>query len=148
MTGFTGVAEAERTFAEHEHRELAAGIADLETVAGMAGQSAHEHLSAELRRVHQWYQIVLRPHAGWEEYVLYPEIDARAQTEWATRLMRYEHVQIARIAALIEHDINVAMAEPTHERVCAIRGHLYSLAALLRAHLEREDMFLMPVLRA
>jgi hemerythrin-like domain-containing protein len=149
MTGFVDFATAELSFAEHEHRELTAGIADIEDVADRAGWASGEDFAGDLRRVRHWYRVTLRPHTSWEEYVLYPAIDERTGTEWATRLMRFEHQQIARLAGLVERDLDGlagldgAMA---HEGQRAARAHLYSLAALLRAHMEREDTFLLPVL--
>lgn len=149
MTGLKGVTDAERSFAEHEHRELMAGLAGIEAVAIHAGCSSAASVAADLRRSQHWYQTVLRPHAQWEENVLYREMDERAGTEWATRLMRYEHLQIARVAAQLDRDLDAAEASDvpmSHEQVCAIRSHASSLAAMLRAHMEREDKFLFPLL--
>lgn len=146
MTGFIGVADAERSFAEHEHRELIAGINEIDAAAGLVGWTTPANLLDEVRRVRDWYAAVLRPHATWEESVLYPEIDSRAGTEWATKLMRFEHQQISRGAAQLERDLEALQAVMTHEQACALRAHLTSLAALLRAHIEREDAFLLPLL--
>jgi hemerythrin-like domain-containing protein len=60
--------------------------------------------------------------------------------------MRHEHHQIAAIAARIEHDRAVIEDPMTHDRSCALRADLVGLVTLLRAHIEREELFLLPVL--
>jgi len=36
--------------------------------------------------------------------------------------------------------------DPTHERLPELRCHMFSLEALLRAHIDREERFLIPLL--
>ena len=71
---------AERTFVEHEHRELIPGINRIHEVACSVGTVPATDLSRALREVMAWVDGVLQPHAAWEEQWLYPELDQRAGT--------------------------------------------------------------------
>ena len=132
-------------FAEHEHRDLARGINRIHDVACEVGQAATPELSAHLLEVLDWLDSNFAPHIAWEEAWLYPEIDARIGTPWATRAARFDHRQIREMATHLRAD---------HDRLRGTQGgdkaetrcHLFSLEALVRAHLEREERFLIPLL--
>jgi iron-sulfur cluster repair protein YtfE (RIC family) len=143
---FPGGMTAEHAFAEHEHRELARGIDRIHEVAGCVGTVAGPDLSIALLDVLDWVEVVLEPHAAWEDAWLYPEIDRRAGTAWATRLMTFEHRQIREIGRRLEADRELLDGEPGRERALELVAHLFALEALLRAHIEREERFLMPIL--
>jgi hypothetical protein len=137
---------AVRDFAEHEHRELLPGIDRIHDVACSAGTVATPKLSIGLVGVMRWVEGVLQPHEAWEETSLYPELDRRAGTPWATKLMQFEHQQLRELTSRLHRD---------HERLNQLHGldvfqevrcHLFGLEAILRAHVEREERFLMPLL--
>ena len=138
---------AERTFVEHEHRELVPGINRIHEVACSVGTIPATDLSRALRDVMAWVDDVLQPHAAWEEQWLYPELDQRAGTPWATRLMQFEHGQIRDMTSRLDED-HTRLFEFGHlgGEVSSIRCHLFGLEALLRAHVEREERFLVPLL--
>jgi hemerythrin-like domain-containing protein len=146
MAEFPGGMTAEHAFAEHEHRELARGIDRIHEVARYVGTIAAPDLSIALIDVLDWVEVVLEPHAAWEDAWLYPEIDRRAGTSWATRLMAFEHRQIREIARRLEADRELLHGEPGRDRAVELVAHLFALEALLRAHIEREERFLMPIL--
>jgi hypothetical protein len=77
---------------------------------------------------------------------LYPEIDAQTGTPWATRSARFDHYQIREMAARVQADQEVLLASAARERLSELRCHLFGLEALLRAHLEREERYLIPAL--
>jgi hemerythrin-like domain-containing protein len=137
----------ERAFVEHEHRELAHGINRIHEVACSVGTVPALELSRALREVMEWVDGVLRPHAAWEEQWLYPELDLRAGTPWATRLLRFDHGQIRQMTSQLDHD-HTRLFEFGHlgGETPSIRCHLFGLEALLRTHLEREETFLLPLL--
>lgn len=139
-------ATAEFSFAVNEHREMREGVDKIHEAANLIGRVSAPNTATALWRVREWIATVLVPHAAWEDAVLYPEIVRRTGTEWSTKLMRYEHEQIERAALKLDADIELARGTLTHEAVCEIRGHLLALEALLRAHMEREEHFLLPVL--
>lgn len=140
------VATAEHSFVENEHRELGWGIDQIHRVAARVGSISTHELTYELLHVIRWVETVLEPHAAWEDAVLYGEMDDRAGTPWATKLMRYEHQQIRRMARSLNADRDILRQETTHEELVEVRARLFGLEALIRAHMEREKLFLIPLL--
>lgn len=141
-------AEVERRFIEHEHRELAVGLAHIEEVAGLAGSLSAPDLSASLRRLLDWLARSFLPHCDWEDGWLYPELDRIAGTPWATCSMRFDHRQVRELIERLEIDWELLRHEPTHRHLGDLRARLYGLHALIRCHLEREERFLVPLLDA
>jgi len=133
-------------FAEHEHRDLARGINRIHDVACEVGQAATPELSVHLLEVLDWLDSTLAPHIAWEEAWLYPEIDARIGTPWATRAARFDHRQIRVMAAHVRGDHDLLRGTQGGVKT-ETRCHLFSLEALVRAHLEREERFLIPLLQ-
>lgn len=146
MTGSPRTFNAERSFVDHEHRDLRPGIDRIHDVARAVGTIAAPDLSIVLLDVLDWVDRVVEPHAAWEDGWLYPEFDRRAGTPWATRIMRFEHHQIRKAASLLEVDREALRHEPNHDQACELVGHLMALETLLRAHVEREERFLIPLL--
>ncbi len=146
MTRIAHEAIAEHAFAEHEHREIAAGVNRIHDVAGFVGSAAAPETSLAITEILDWVEMVLEPHANWEDRWLYPQIAHIARTPWATRLMTFEHAQIR----VLTRKLGVARERLIHDHSQAlqtqVRGILYALEALLRAHIEREERFLLPVL--
>lgn len=137
---------AERSFVDHEHRDLRPGIERIHEVARCVGTVAAPDLAIVLLDVLDWVDQVVEPHAAWEDGWLYPEFDRRAGTPWATKLMRFEHHQIRQAASRLEADRETLRHEPDHDQSCDLVGHLIALETLLRAHVEREERFLIPLL--
>lgn len=137
---------AERSFVDHEHRDLRPGIDRIHEVARAVGTVAAPDLSIVLLDVLDWVDTVVEPHAAWEDGWLYPEIDRRAGTPWATKAMRFEHHQIRAAASRLEADRDLLKHEPNHDQACELMGHLITLETLLRSHVEREERFLFPLL--
>lgn len=146
MAEFPRNTMAEHAFAEHEHRELAPGIDRLHDVARVVGSIATPDLSIAVLDVIDWIKRVLEPHAAWEDAELYPQINRRAGTQWATKLMAFEHHQIREIARKLEADHRLLRPGFDHDQAVELRGHLFALEALIRAHIEREERFLIPLL--
>jgi hemerythrin-like domain-containing protein len=146
MTQIPLVATAEHAFVENEHRELAAGLDHIHHVGTLVGSTPTRDLTYELLQLLSWIEKVLEPHALWEETVLYEKIDQLAGTGWATKLMRYEHQQIRLLVRRLERDRQTLLHETTHDELVELRGRLFALEGLIRAHLEREEVFLIPLL--
>jgi len=132
-------------FEEHEHLDLVRGINRIHDVACQVGRLPTPELSGHLRDILRWLDGTLDPHISWEEAWLYPEIEIRIGTPWATTAARFDHQQIREMAGRLRVD------EPllaSHDAVdpAEIRCHLFSLEALVRAHIEREERFLIPLL--
>ncbi len=135
-----------RTFVEHEHRELVGGIDRLHDVARDVGDVAAPGLLVELDEIAAWVDGVLGPHAAWEESWLYPELDQRAGTPWATKLARFDHRQLRAAAERLRMDHLTLRHELTRDQAAELRAHLLGFEALLRAHVAREEQCLMPLL--
>jgi hemerythrin-like domain-containing protein len=137
---------AEKDFAVHEHRELAPWLDRIHEVGCTVGHRPAGEVAVGLHRVLRWLEHDLEDHATWEEAWLYPEIDERAHTPWATRTMRFEHGQIrgavralAGDAPMLAHELQPAQADD-------LRARIFGLEAILRAHVEIEDRLLLPFL--
>jgi iron-sulfur cluster repair protein YtfE (RIC family) len=138
-------------FTEHEHRDLVRGINRIHEVACEIGRRPTPELAVHVLDVLHWMSGTLEPHVAWEEAWLYPEIDARTGTPWATRAARFDHQQIRSMATKVRADEqmlgspSVGGREPG-DHLADISGHLFGLEALLRAHIEREEHLLIPIL--
>ena len=133
-------------FAEHEHQDLQRGINRIHDVACEVGRRPTPELSVDVISVQSWIHDSLEPHIAWEDGWLYPEIEARIGTPWATRAARFDHQQIRQVAEHLRADQLRLGARPAGNDQAEARCHLFSLEALLRAHLEREERFLLPLL--
>src|SRR5262249_38920143 len=133
---------------EHEHRELFAGIDHVHEVACELPATPVDQMTGKVASVLRWVETTLKPHMAWEDEWLFPQIDLRADTPWATRLIRFDHRQIARQAERLgTYRIRLEHG-PSAESLVEVRGDLFALEALVRANLEREESFLMPLLES
>lgn len=146
MAEYPREAVAEHEFEEQEHRDLMPGINRIRDVAAVVGRAPARELSGAIRAVLDWIDTVLEPHIAWEDAWLYPQIDLRAGSPWATRLMRYEHRQMLLLGRQLVNDRAELAHEPGHRQIVELRARLFGLEALLRAHVEREERFLIPLL--
>ncbi|MEX1172379.1 MAG: hemerythrin domain-containing protein [Chloroflexota bacterium] len=146
MTESARSLSAERAFAGLEHRDLRPGIDRVHEVGRWVGTIAAPDLSLVLLDVLDWFERVVEPHIAWEEAWLYPELDRLAGTAWATKAERYEHHHIRHVAARLEADRDRLRHEPSHDQTAELLADLFGLEALLRAHIEREERFLLPLL--
>ena len=138
--------QAQWAFAEHEHRDLVRGLNRLHDVACEIDLRPPAELSVHVLGILEWLDGTLRPHIAWEDAWLYPEIDARAGTPWATRATRFDHQQIREMAARVAADRPLLNSRLSAEQRAETRCHLVGLEALLRAHIEREERYLLPLL--
>lgn len=146
MATKAGDTQAVWAFAEHEHRDLARGINRIHDVACEVGRRPTPELSVHVVEILRWLDVALEPHIAWEESWLYPEIDARLGTPWATRAARFDHRQLREMAARLRADHHLLNSREAGDPQTEARCHLFSLEALLRAHIEREERFLIPLL--
>jgi len=135
-----------RSFVDHEHEELVDGIDRIHEVACELPTLSAPLKAARIERILQWVDETLRPHMAWEETWLFPTIDDRAQTRWATRLVRFDHRQIAQQAERLRTHRAQVDHGSSSGTISDVRCDLFGLEALLRANLEREEAFLLPLL--
>lgn len=146
MTMKAEEAHAVWAFEEHEHRDLARGINRVHDVACAIGRRLKVEHSVELLEILRWMDGTVGPHIAWEEAWLYPEIDAQLGTPWATRAARFDHQQLREVASRLRADQHLLANRDAPDPQAETRCHLFTLEALLRAHIEREERFLIPVL--
>ena len=146
MTRADRDAMAEQTFELHEHRELLPWLDRIHDVGCEIGHVSVKDLAVALHRVIVWLESDLARHAGWEESWLYPEIDARAGTPWATRTMRFEHHQIRAAVRSLAVEQEALGHELTVTQAGLLASHVFGVEALIRHHLEAEERVLLPVL--
>jgi iron-sulfur cluster repair protein YtfE (RIC family) len=133
-------------FTEHEHRELARGIHRVHDIACEIGGWLTPEQSVRVLGILDWMDRELEPHIAWEESWLYPAIEARIGTPWATRAARFDHGQIREVTTKLRADQHLLQQDRIGERLPELRCHLFALEALLHAHIDREERFLMPLL--
>jgi hemerythrin-like domain-containing protein len=136
----------ERDFATQEHHEMRRGLDRIHEVATLEGTT--EELTLGALEVVHWVDRVLEPHAQWEDRWLYPEIDDRAGTHWATKLMTFEHQQIRDATHALTEARTQVREHGSVRAVLEVRGRLFALEAILRAHIAREERFLIPMLES
>ena len=147
MVTKVGETQAVWAFTEHEHRDLERGMNRVHDVACEVGRRPTPELSIDVIAVLTWINDKLEPHIAWEDGWLYPEIEARLGTPWATRAARFDHQQIREMAERLGRDQADLATHAPGDHQAETRCHLFSLEALLRAHLEREERFLIPLLQ-
>ncbi len=146
MADRAGAPGAVWAFTEHEHRELVRGINRIHDVACEIGGWVTPEQSVRVLGILDWLDRELEPHIAWEESWLYPEIDARTGTPWATRAARFDHGQVREMATRLRADQHLLTQDRGRARLPELRCHLFGLEALVRAHIEREERYLMPLL--
>ena len=138
--------EVLRSFVHHEHTDLSAGIDRIHATACEIASLPADRLSPRIAGIGVWIDQTLKPHMAWEESWLLPQVDRRADTPWLARLVRFDHRQIIRRGEALIADATRLAHGPEAEATAQTRCDLFALEALLRAHLEREDQFLHPLL--
>lgn len=146
MVEVAGARQAVWAFIEHEHHDLAPGLNRIHAVACSIDRRSTPELLVDVLDVLRWFDTTLEPHMAWEESWLYPEIDARTGTTWATRATRFEHQQVRQLAAKLRAGQRELGHDTDHDPRVEARCRLFGLEALLRAHIEREERFLIPIL--
>jgi len=131
---------------EQEHRVIEQVLACLDRMAEQAGQGRGLDPESAHDAVGFFRNFADRCHHGKEEDRLFPTLEARGFSPDAgpTAVMRQEHRQGRRLVAAIEASIDGAAAghpDAVAEFVRAAR--LYG--AMLRAHIQKEDHCLFPM---
>ena len=148
MTAQMIVEDGEGRLDAREHRDLGLGLAYLADTVDRSIDLPSTELWGRLHRSLRWLDRELRPHMRWEEANLYPMVDARARTPWATKAARAEHRQIESLIATLEADSARWLGHRTPRSCSDIVVHLSAIRAVIAGHIEREERLLLPVLEA
>jgi hemerythrin-like domain-containing protein len=138
--------EAIRAFGEHEHRELRWGLGRMQEAASAVGVASEIERRRAVKEIMSWSLRTLEPHIAWEESWLYPQIELITGTPWSTRMARFDHAQIAALVARLRLDEAATAHSVTPASSDELRRDLFSLQAVLRAHIDREEALLLPLL--
>jgi iron-sulfur cluster repair protein YtfE (RIC family) len=137
-------AQPTRLFAERQHRELVRGLNAIHDLGMSIGHTATPVVSAGAIDILRWLDQTLEPHLAWEDAWLFPEIDRRLGTPWGTRAARFDHGLLRTAGANLRQHRLVLTSDV--ERGEQLRSDLFGLEALVRAHIEREECLLFPIL--
>ena len=146
MTARQEASEAVRAFAEHEHLDLARGIEGIHEAACIVGSVPSSEVVRRVAAVLSWFDRDLQPHLTWEESWLYPQIEAATGTPWSTRAARFDHMEVREAVERLRREQLTDLGHSNLDLQSDLRCRLFSLEALLRAHVDREEQLLLPVL--
>jgi iron-sulfur cluster repair protein YtfE (RIC family) len=146
MTARQEASEAVRAFAQHEHLDLARGIDGIHEAACIVGSVPSSEIVRRVEGVLSWFDRELQPHLHWEEDWLYPQIEAATGTAWSTRAARFDHAEVRAAVERLRRDELADLGHADVDVRSDLRCRLFSLEALLRAHVDREEQLLLPIL--
>jgi len=133
-------------YVEAEHRRLRLGLAHLGDAIERAHRSSRAEMAARLVEAVRWLRNDVLPHAAWEEAWLYPAVDRRAGTPWATRAYRLEHARLKELAQALEVELERIRERWTLELTVEVVAALARLEAVLSLHLAEEERLALPVI--
>jgi len=126
-----------------EHRVLRGYVDTLCEVGDAVGEIPLSALHQQIRDVLAFLAGELIPHAEAEDQVIYPLVAGMLGTLEGISAMNRDHIEIGRFTAeLAELEQRVSGSRLRSADAKALRRVLYGLAALLRFHLEQEDVYL------
>ncbi len=132
------------------HRGLDGLLAQLETMTRLCDALPAAELDAAFDRLLREIDRTLGRHVQWEEQVCFPDTERAPGADWATRLLRLQHAQIAAAIETLAADRRQVAAEPGRPagpgRRDGVGRHLHVLHALLTSHLEQEERAILELL--
>lgn len=128
-----------------EHAEIKAHLVHVAAWTGALAKQKPEEQRATMKKIVGFFEEHIKPHAGWEEKVLYPAVDRRACTgkHPFTATMRYEHTVVGRMI----DELSRMAAAPAPDAVAFAR-RTDNLLGVLEAHFGEEEEVLLPILDA
>lgn len=128
-----------------EHAALQKHLQHLNAFVGQLATGITDEPRPLMRQVAAFVHEHIKPHADWEERVLYPAVDKRAASgkHPFTASMRHEHRIVARWADELSH-----IAASAHPDPKAFARRADNLLGLITAHFEEEEEVLLPILDA
>lgn len=126
-----------------EHVEIKTHLDHVKTWAGELPTLSEADRVKRMNAIVGFFQQHIKPHAEWEEKVLYPAVDKRACTgaEPFTATMRFEHGVVGRWIEEL-----AAEAKKPKPDATAFARRTDNLLGLLLAHFEEEEEVLLPIL--
>ena len=131
----------------HDHHvELVSHVAFMRLAADAVGHSSADDLIEDVDEVLGFLTHALLPQAEREDRIVYPAVDRAAGSREATRTMRRDHVEVARLTEQLRRMRPRAYAANEDRLVaCELRRILYALHAIVSLHLSKEEELLLPL---
>jgi hemerythrin-like domain-containing protein len=128
-----------------EHAVIKRHLEEMSATMDYFATGTLEAQRESMARVVRFFHEHIKPHAEWEERVLYPAVDRRVGSarDPFTASMRYEH----RIVARWTDELEAIAARPIAD-VRAFVRRADNLLGLVWAHFEEEEEVLLPILDA
>lgn len=126
-----------------EHVEIQEHLGHIRDMVGSLATARPEARAGTMKNVVQFLERHIKPHAEWEERVLYPVVDrhARAEKPPFTASMRHEHKIVGRWIEELAQESK----KPSPDAVAFAR-RADNLLGLIWAHFEEEEQVLLPIL--
>jgi hemerythrin-like domain-containing protein len=126
-----------------EHVGIKEHLEHLNAEVGKLSVASPSEQRASMQHVVDFVREHIKPHAEWEERVLYPAVDRRAASgpNPFTASMRYEH----RIVVRWTDELAAIAAAPAAD-ITAFARRADNLLGLIWAHFEEEEEVLLPIL--
>ena len=130
-----------------EHKALSRQVENLR----LAGDAVNESLTSSAHdKIEQAYDFLTRqlfPHAQAEEKVLYPMVQKIMDSPHATATMSRDHMEVDRLTMeLGSLRVHKTQLSVPFDHAMALRRVLYSLYALIKLHLAKEEEIYLPLL--
>jgi iron-sulfur cluster repair protein YtfE (RIC family) len=123
-----------------EHHELEEHLDHLRAAAREVPELSIEERALVVRRILDFVQRDLFPHAEAEELTIYREVGRVLGNPWATGPMIYDHLLIRRKVHELEQ------ADPAEGPL--LQEHLIALHTLVTSHFEKEEQLYLPLLES
>lgn len=127
-----------------EHHHIAERLVALRATADAVGMVPPGDLRRAIDEVLQFLDEHLLPHAAAEDEVLYPFVGHLLGSPLATATMRRDHSEILGLA----HELQRLRDRLGDAAATDLRRVLYSLFAVVRLHLAKEDEIYLPLLES
>lgn len=126
-----------------EHAKIKEHLSHMSELVGSLAKSSPDEQRAVMNQFVGFMREHIKPHAEWEEKVLYPAVDKRAapSPHPFTASMRYEHGIVVRWT---DELANIA-SQPAPD-AAAFTRRADNLLGLVLAHFEEEEEVLLPIL--
>ena len=136
----------ESRFEAQEHRDLALGLAHIEDIVERSPELGPRVCGRGCTTTLGWLDHEVRPHMAWEDRWLYPQLDEIAGTPWATRSAAHGASPDRTDDRGPRGRSERWFGHATPQTAAEIVQHLGAIRALIAAHIEREERFLLPLL--
>jgi len=130
-----------------EHKALYRQVDNLRFAGDAVGESLTTSAHDKIEQAYDFLTRQLFPHAQAEDKVLYPMIQKIMDSPLATATMSRDHLEVNRLTQeLGSLRVHKTQLSVPFDHAMALRRVLYSLYALIKLHLAKEEEIYLPLL--